>query len=170
MRKRYLLVPIALLIGLCVYLSVTQEEYSAQPVTTGTEQVVETPKTIQLNADTIFALVNEERSRAGVKPLVRDPELDASAQAKADDMARFSYFAHTNPTTGKHGYEYIRYSKCSYRSENLSQTTGFLDNNTQTVSGWMRSVPHRAAMLDSQYDRTGIAISRGYVVQHFCNT
>lgn len=129
----------------------------------------EIPKTVPLNADRIFDLVNEERIRAGVKPLQRDKALDASAQTKADDMLVNKYFGHVNPATGVHGYTLIPQGKCNYQSENLAETKGFPDNNVQMVYGWMNSEGHREAILNPRYELAGIATSGGFAVQHFCD-
>lgn len=122
-----------------------------------------------LNADTVFNLVNAEREKAGVKPLARDARLDQSAQTKADDMANNNYFAHINPTTGVNGYKLIPSGLCSYQSENINAAL----TNEEAVTEWMNSEPHRNAILDQQYDISGIGLAwQGdyYIVtQHFCN-
>jgi uncharacterized protein YkwD len=127
----------------------------------------EAPQTsVALNADTIFRLVNNERVKAGLKPLVRDSRLDASAQAKADDMAKYNYFDHVRD--GKHGYEYIPLGMCSYKSENIGMTQGYYSNNTQQLDWWMHSKPHHDAILNANYTLTGVAVNGNKVVQHFC--
>ena len=134
---------------------------------------IEPPVTVQpLNATIVFNLVNKERVKAGLKPLVRDARLDASTQAKADDMVKYNYFDHVRD--GKHGYQYVfdyAPNQCSYASENISimnDPSG--DNNADTVIGWMNSKPHHDAMLNPDYTLTGIAINDNKVVQHFCIT
>jgi uncharacterized protein YkwD len=125
-----------------------------------------TVQSVPLDATKIFNLVNEQRVLAGLKPLVRDARLDASAQAKATDMDVNNYFAHINPTTGVNGYTLIPNGVCSYKSENISQNWQI---DSGVVSGWMGSKPHHDAILDDQYDITGIAVSGTKVTQHFCN-
>lgn len=133
---------------------------------------VEPPKIDQpLNATIIFNLVNKERVKAGLKPLVRDSRLDATAQTKADDMVAKNYFAHYNPVTNEFaGNDYkMNPGLCSYASENISRMddpNG--DNNQDAVSGWMNSKAHHDAILDSRYTLTGVAINGDKVVQHFC--
>jgi uncharacterized protein YkwD len=138
-----------------------------------TPTVVQAPQIVQLNADVIFAKVNEQRVQNGLKPLIRDSRLDQSAQIKADDMFKNNYFEHANPTTGKQGYTYVfetAKSVCSYASENISMT---LPNesgnfNTNTVTSWMNSKPHHDAILKADYTLTGVAINGDKIVQHFC--
>jgi uncharacterized protein YkwD len=126
---------------------------------------VQAPATVQLNADTIFDLVNNERTQRGLKPLVRDVRLDTSAQIKADDMAVNNYFGHINPTTGVNGPTLIPVGMCSYKSENIIAGWPI---NTGVVSGWVNSELHRDAILDSRYTLAGVAVSGDKVVQHFC--
>jgi uncharacterized protein YkwD len=126
------------------------------------------PASVPLNADVIFAKVNEQRVQNGLKPLVRDARLDASAKAKADDMRTFTYNKHINPTTGKNGYTYVfDYAPglCAYASENLSWD---YQAENAVVDGWMGSKPHHDAILDPSYTISGLAVSGNKVVQHFC--
>lgn len=121
-----------------------------------------------LNADKILELVNAERAKVGVAPLVSDQRLVASAQTKADDMATNNYFGHINPTTGVNGYTLIPNGICVYKSENLGITKGYQDNNAQQIKWWLNSKPHHDAMLDAKYSLTGVAVNGDKVVQHFC--
>ena len=137
---------------------------------------IEPPVTAQpLNATIVFNLVNKERVKAGLKPLVRDARLDASAQFKADDMVARNYFDHYDPTNEKvmngvqKGYELTDHNTCKTISENLVDDineTG--DGNISSVSSWMQSKPHHDAILNPDYTLTGVAISGTKVVQHFC--
>ena len=134
-------------------------------------QTVQAPTTVPLNADTIFNLVNQERIKAGVKPLIRDARLDGSAQQKASDMNYSNYFSHVNPDTAIHGYELIPDDVCKYRSENISHyMPPYAGNgNIIVVGNWYNSKSHHDAMLDPKYDISGIAISGDKIVQHFCD-
>lgn len=127
-----------------------------------------TLSTTPLNADTLFNLVNDERTKAGIAPLVRDARLDVSAKIKADDMSVGKYFAHVNPTTGQHGYELIPSNVCVYRGENLALISTPGDKNYTAVEGWYNSTIHRDAMLNPKYTLTGMAVSGVLAVQHFC--
>lgn len=148
--------------GLGIYVTQAQK-----PV----ETAVYTPQPISvpLNADKILELVNAERAKVGVAPLVSDPRLVQSAQTKADDFVINNYFAHINPTTGKHGYEYIPVGMCRNAGENISimyDPSG--DNNQDTVDWWMNSKPHHDAMLDPTKSLAGMAVDNKYVVFHLC--
>ena len=163
MKKVFVLTIITALLITGVSITVLSQKTPEKP------QYVAQTEDIPLNADTIFNLVNAERKKAGVKPLVRDARLDQSAQTKADDMANNNYFAHINPTTGVNGYKLIPSGLCSYQSENINAAL----TNEEAVTEWMNSEPHRNAILDQQYDISGIGLAwQGdyYIVtQHFCN-
>ena len=123
------------------------------------------------DAQEILELVNKERARIGVAPLEVDPMINASAQEKADDMVNRNYRDHVSPE-GIHGYELVfkhTGGECRYASENLTWRT---DNNSDTsrdaFSSWMNSEPHRKALQDSKYTKTGVGINKDIVVQHFC--
>lgn len=192
MKKRYyiLLVLIAIAIGGSVayashalQLQTTKAKISQVVVQKPT--IVESPKSKydvgSPDPQEILELVNQERERVGVKPLTVDLRLVASAQAKADDMAKNDYFAHSD-ANGKHGYEYIRESMpgvCVYQSENIflneankiPQHVVYITSRG-TVDDWLGSKPHAAAIRDSKYLLTGVAVAvngyKTYVVEHFC--
>lgn len=148
-----------LFVGLGIY--VTQAEKPVQSAVNGSQVQIE-----PLNADKILSLVNAERAKVGVAPLVSDPRLVQSAQAKADDMVANNYFGHINPVTGVNGPTLIPKGICYYKSENLSYHH---KSNESVVAGWMNSKPHHDAMLDPKYTLTGMAdANNDVVVQHFC--
>jgi len=176
MRKKVALIALitALLITGVTFTVLSQKPTQTAPETptAQVEQVTEKPKTrleAALNADTLFELVNAERAKAGLQPLVRDARLDASAQAKADDMVRDGYFDHIDPTTSMHGYDYIAIKdECVYVGENIVRTDRIGNDNTDAINQWKNSKPHLEAMLNVDYDTTGISVNDNIAVQHFC--
>lgn len=129
---------------------------------------VTTPQTVPLNADTLFDLVNVERTKAGLKPLVRDARLDAIAQERATDMNTRQYFSHRDPITGENMVKHKDY--CVLSSENIANTPTVYDSdyNQLIIQNWMDSKPHHDAILDSKYSLAGMAMSGTSVVQTFC--
>jgi len=125
------------------------------------------------DAQEILELVNAERTKAGVAPLVSDERLVATAKMKADDMANGHYFAHSNPTTGYHGYQYVfdNYpGMCNHAGENIE---GGSLTSQNSIDKWMKSKPHREAILDPRNVLTGISVSADennyhLSVEHFC--
>ena len=123
------------------------------------------------DAQEILELVNQERQRVGVKPLEVDPRINTSAQEKADDMVNRNYRDHVSPE-GIHGYELVfkhTGGECRHAGENLAWRTDNTVGTTQDAfNWWMSSEPHRKAIQDSKYTKTGIGINKDVVVQHFC--
>jgi hypothetical protein len=134
------------------------------------------------NADTgnvipsvLSSLINKERGQFNLPPLKVNEKLNAAAQAKADDMAKNSYFAHTSPEgktpwfwLGQAGYTY------KYAGENLA--INFTDAHDVTTA-WMNSPAHRANILKANYTEVGTGVAAGvyqgnptiFVAQDFGN-
>ena len=123
----------------------------------------------------ILELVNQERARIGVAPLVLDENVQKSAQLKADDMVAKGYRQHNIPGTNsmlspEMAQLMYRNAGCSHSGENL--TWGKDGDNESTsqaaFSAWMSSEPHRKAIQNPKYTKTGIGVKDGVAVQHFC--
>ena len=107
----------------------------------------------------VLDLVNEERKRAGLRPLRASKTLDASSQRHAEDMLTRAYFAHASPegTTVRRRVEAAGYAPRAV-AENLAAgpTTA-----AQVVEGWMNSPGHRANILDPDYTELGVGLAIG---------
>lgn len=123
------------------------------------------------DAQEMLELVNQERARIGVAPLEVDPRINASAQEKADDMISRNYRDHVSPE-GIHGYELVfkhANSECKHAGENLTwRTDNTIGTTRSAFNWWISSKPHRKAIQDPKYTKTGIGINKDVVVQHFC--
>lgn len=124
------------------------------------------------DAQEILELVNKERARIGVAPLVMDENVQKSAQLKADDMAAKGYRQHIIPGTPYTLNSEMAYwvnKSCSKSSENISWRTDNIPGTSQDVfNGWMSSKPHREAIQDPKYTKTGIGTHKDIAVQRFC--
>jgi len=153
-----------LFVGLGIY--ITKADKPVQSAVNGSQVQIE-----PLNADKILSLVNAERAKVGVAPLVSDPRLAATAQSRADDMVARNYFSHFDPVTGE-SLVVIKPTnpQCITAGENMVwikyQTPQ--ENNREAVDWWLNSKAHHDAMLDSRYSLTGIGIKDNRIVQHFC--
>lgn len=120
----------------------------------------------------ILELVNQERARIGVAPLVMDENVQKSAQLKADDMVAKGYRQHIIPGTPYTLNSEMAYwvnKSCSKSSENISWRTDNIPGTSQDVfNGWMSSKPHREAIQDPKYTKTGIGTHKDIAVQRFC--
>lgn len=118
----------------------------------------------------MLELVNQERARVGVAPLVIDERLSMSAQMKADDMDSNNYFDHID-ANNKHGYEYVfdmTGLDCSYAGENIYKYAH--GTSQRAFNWWKNSKPHYEAMKNPKYTHTGFGVAgpENKTVQHFC--
>jgi uncharacterized protein YkwD len=104
----------------------------------------------------VLELVNVERVKAGVPPLVANERLAESAAKYALYLGKAAFFGHVGPD----GSTLVtRNIKAGYRDpvwlgENIA--AGF-NSPESTVSGWMNSLPHRSNILDPNFAEVGIA-------------
>jgi uncharacterized protein YkwD len=108
----------------------------------------------------IFDLINAERRDRGLPALVHNERLDRMASIQALNMAQFQRMAHVLPesdlpTLTDRAY-YVAYP-FGQLSENIA--LGYPDAET-VVHGWMNSKGHRANILHSEVEETGIAIAK----------
>lgn len=110
-------------------------------------------------SSTLVDITNENRISYGKGTLIVSPILMGAAQAKADDMAKKSYFAHTSPegVTPWHWFEKVGYT-FSYAGENLA--VNFSDS-IDVSEAWMNSPGHKANILNDRFTEIGIATSQG---------
>lgn len=118
-------------------------------------------------------LANGDRASNQLDALTINPVLVAAAQAKANDMATYGYFAHISPqgVDPWHWFEQAGY-KFTYAGENLA--VDFSDS-AEVNQAWMNSPTHRENILNPKYTEIGIATARGmyegrlttFVVQEF---
>lgn len=103
----------------------------------------------------VLVLLNGERTRAGLKPLVSDPEVQAVARAHSLDMWQRGYFDHVDPD-GKGVAERLRTAGITYliAGENLALAPTVLIAH----EGLMRSPSHRENILHPDFGRVGIGI------------
>jgi hypothetical protein len=118
-------------------------------------------------------LANTDRSSNHVGTLIENPALTAIAQAKANDMAKKGYFAHTSPEGKSPWYWFTQGGYVfSYAGENLA--VDFSDS-ADVERAWMNSPTHRANLLNQHFTEIGIATAVGtyeghqttFVVQEF---
>ncbi len=110
-----------------------------------------------MNADEkeIFNLINKQRTNNGLTALKVDEEVQRVARIKAQDMVSNSYFSHTSPIYGS-PFDMLKSFKISYKTagENIAGNS----NNNSAVEAWMNSSGHRANILNSSFNYTGIGV------------
>lgn len=150
--KKLIAISAIVILAVVFVFALNSQEHKATPAPTVSVSPVANPPT----KEELLKLVNEERAKNGVAPLIEDERLDTSAQRKSDDMATYNYFGHISPNDSKHGYEYINdvHINCTTDSENL---VGAIDAK-EALKWWINSKPHHSAMINPSYTLTGFGI------------
>jgi uncharacterized protein YkwD len=106
----------------------------------------------------MLELVNNERTKRGIRPLQLDPELTAVARAHSKDMFARGYFAHMTPE-GKSPFDRMKDANVQFLTagENLALAHSL----SIAHNGLMRSPGHRANILNPAFGRVGIGILDG---------
>ncbi len=113
--------------------------------------------TSQLTSDEqeVFDLINAKRVANGLPVLKTDDELQNVARIKAQDMVDNNYFSHTSPIYGS-PFDMIKKFGISYKTagENIAGNS----SNSGAVNAWMNSSGHKANILNSSFNYTGIGV------------
>ena len=105
----------------------------------------------------LLADSNTARAANGVAGLNLNGQLDAAAQACADDMAARDYWSHNTPE-GSPPWIWVTNQGYSYQKLGQNLATGFSDEQN-TVDGWMNSPPHRENLLDPAFKDVGFGFA-----------
>ena len=103
-------------------------------------------------------LINQERTKNGLKALTVDSEVQKVARIKAQEMVDKNYFSHTSPTYGS-PFDMLKSFKISYQAagENIAGNS----SNKAAVTAWMNSQGHRANILNQSFNYTGLGVIKG---------
>lgn len=110
-------------------------------------------------AQQVLALVNEERGKAGLKPLKMSEELRSIANLKSKDMAEKGYFDHTSPTYGS-PFQMLQDFGVHYSSAGENIAAG-QKTPQEVMNSWMNSSGHRANILNANFDTLGVGVYNG---------
>ncbi len=124
---------------------------------TGNTSQTQTTDTAELTADEkeVFNLINVQRKNNGLQELKIDSEVQRVARIKAQDMNDNNYFAHESPIYGT-PFQMLTSFKISYKTagENIAGNS----SNSAAVTAWMNSSGHKANILNSAYNYTGLGV------------
>lgn len=106
----------------------------------------------------VFNLINKQRTKNGLSALKIDSEVQNVARIKAQDMVNNNYFSHTSPTYGS-PFDMLNSFKVSYKTagENIAGNS----SNSAAVTAWMNSSGHKANILNSSFNYTGVGVVNG---------
>ena len=117
-------------------------------------------ETSNMNSDEkeVFDLINKQRTNNGLAALKNDSEVQRVARIKAQDMVDNNYFSHNSPTYGT-PFQMLNSFKISYKTagENIAGNS----SNSAAVTAWMNSSGHKANILNSSSNYTGIGVVKG---------
>lgn len=117
----------------------------------------QTTQTSTMNSDEqeVFNLINKQRVNNGLQALKIDEEVQRVARIKAEDMVTNNYFSHESPIYGS-PFNMLKSFKISYKTagENIAGNS----SNSGAVNAWMNSSGHKANILNSNFNYTGIGV------------
>lgn len=100
----------------------------------------------------VVELVNEERAKAGLKPLTLEKNITAAAQVRAVETEQS--FSHTRPD-GRHFSTALKEAGVTYRGAGENIAWG-QKTPEQVMNGWMNSAGHRANILNEKFTSIGV--------------
>ena len=113
----------------------------------------------------VVNLVNAERAKVGLKPLISDWELARVARFKSEDMRDNRYFDHNSPIYGT-PFQMMKSFGINYRSagENIAagQTTA-----ESVMKAWMNSPGHKKNILSPNFTHIGVGYAKGGSYGHY---
>lgn len=119
--------------------------------------VADAPPAPELEAQ-MLELVNQERAKVGLAPLVRDPALVEVARQHSADMFARGYFAHETPE-GESPFD--RFNKAGITYRTAGENLALAPTLSLAHTGLMNSPGHRANILNPEFGRVGIGIIDG---------
>lgn len=122
---------------------------------TGNSSGTQTSSNMNSDEKEVFNLINQQRTNNGLSALKVDNEVQRVARIKAEDMVTNNYFSHTSPTYGS-PFDMLKSFKISYKTagENIAANS----SNSGAVNAWMNSSGHKANILNSSFNYTGIGV------------
>ena len=141
----------------------TQSEEITTPTMAGSESNGEYIDHLELTPEELefLNLINANRKNGGLPELKIDNTVQNIARLKAQDLERNDYFAHQSPSYGTIQDMLISFGVTySMAQENIAGN----QNLAGAVEAWMNSESHKANIMNTEFNYTGIAIveSRTY--------
>lgn len=111
-------------------------------------------------ANEVLRLVNAERAKEGVEPLVLDEALCNAGNMRAIEMDYSGYFSHTRPN-GHSCFEVYDICDVEWQSACGENIAAGQATPEAVVASWLGSSGHRANIIDPKYTRMGLGYSTG---------
>lgn len=132
---------------------------------TNSENITDNIYTSSNPISELLTFINNERNANGLPSLAVNDLLQSTAQTKAEDMVKNSYFSHTSPTYGS-PFDMMKNSGILYKTagENIAGNPSIKD----AFDSWMNSEGHRDNILSNAYNYVGIGVEKseiyGYII------
>lgn len=111
---------------------------------------------MEVNADDykaqVVAIMNQERSAAGIGGISQNASLDAVAQIRAQEIV--ASFSHTRPN-GSSCFTVLDENGIAYMTAGENIAAGY-GTPADVMNGWMNSEGHRANILNGSFGQVGI--------------
>lgn len=113
----------------------------------------------------VVRLVNVERTKRGLKPLILHKDLQYTARIKAKEFVVYDYYDHDSPVSGEPEDLVKSHNDAFYFvGENIAQ--GQITPE-EVMYAWMNSPGHRGNILTPQYEYIGVGYYQDNWVQQF---
>lgn len=116
-------------------------------------------------AEQLLALINAERQRRGLNPLIMNIILMQAAEAHSQDMIDRNFFSHTNPD-GLGPGDRLTNAGYNWRTWGENIGAGYLSAEAM-FNGWMDSGSHQDIMLNPNFTEIGIGYVTGGYYGHY---
>ena len=136
----------------------TQHRMSARPAVMAASSVSVVANSLERQA---FNLINSERAKNNLPPLVWDGELCQVARLHSDCLGRLNYFDLEGPDC-TNLLDRVTAKGIIWKSmgENIAYNEGHDDPAASAVDQWMHSPKHRANILRGNFTHSAIGITR----------
>jgi uncharacterized protein YkwD len=124
------------------------------------QQALDLPDGLSLEADPqaeqqMLGLVNEERVKVGLSPLVLDQRLVPVARQHSQEMFELKYFGHRSPVTGS---PFDRLDSAGISYTRAGENLAYAQSVIVAHRGLMQSEGHRENILRPEFERIGIGV------------
>lgn len=103
----------------------------------------------------VFELLNLDRARNGLPPLVLDAELSRIARIKSQDMKDNHYFAHESPTYGRAPQMLAHFG---YPFNGAGENIAHHATVEKAQAAFLSSPAHRINLMGKQWQKVGIGV------------
>jgi len=139
------------------------KKYNPQLTTTpyikvGQVLTIPTMDSIRALENEVVRLVNVQRSRNGLGPLVANAELSRVARIKSQDMINKRYFSHYSPTYGS-PFQMMQAFGIRFYSAGENIAMG-QRTPSEVMNSWMNSAGHKANILNVNFKEIGVGAAR----------